>query len=151
MLHTLADMGLLQAYATKDETFNNFLWEIAEEAVDRDRRAQTISKRLALVNGALQSIVHHHSYLVQRLDLYKIYLENARKGGSQQEMLAGSKGKKDDKKKDKPKRIKLGHSELEELGIIETVHPKVEKALMKKCYYVFDNGTNDFILPLANS
>jgi len=139
MLHMLADMGLLhqmQQSSSKDETFNNFLWEIAEEAVDRSRRTNTIQKRLQLVNNALKSITSHHSYLLQRLELYKIYLENARKGGSQQEALAQ---KDDKKKKEKPKRIKLGHTELEDLGIIESVHPKVERSLMKKCYYVFEN------------
>jgi len=140
MLHTLADLGLLsqmQKSSNKDETFNNFLWEIAEEAVDRSRRTNTIQKRLQLVNNALKSITAHHSYLLQRLELYKIYLENARKGGSQQEALAQKKD--DKKKKEKPKRIKLGHTELEDLGIIESVHPKVERSLMKKCYYVFEN------------
>jgi len=133
MLHTLADMGLLKKLENTDATFDNFLWEIATEAVDRNNRLTTIQKRLERVSFALKSIETHHQYLQQRLALYKEYLENVRKGGAQKVEVPSAA------KKIKSTKQKFMHTELEEMSVIESTHPSVDKSVLKRCYYVFEN------------
>jgi hypothetical protein len=86
MLHTLAEMvrtvharvrrwlssararaqSLLPPMSTKDETFNNFLWEMASDAMEREQRLGTVKKRLIMVQAAAKAIQQHHAYLQER-------------------------------------------------------------------------------------
>jgi len=79
-------------------------------------------------------VANHYEYLQSRLELYKVYLENVRKGQSQVPSVS-------DKKVDKKNPCKkFPHSCLEENGVLAKVNLKLDKAkreLLKKCYYVF--------------
>ncbi len=60
MLHMLAGLDLLDKRATLDATVNNFLWECAEDARERQRKAEQSDNRIALVQQALSAITQHH-------------------------------------------------------------------------------------------
>jgi len=135
MLNTLASMGLLPKRDTIDDTFNAFLYTIAEEAIERQNRLQNMDKRNKMVSQAIKNITTHHDYLLSRLEMYKLYLENVRKGQSQE----GIKKEKTEKKKEAVI-VKFSHPELEEMRVITKVNiplDKTKKDLLKKCTYHF--------------
>lgn len=134
MLRSLLNFeGVFKKMPTPDETFNNFLWEIAMEIQDKNNKMGQLKKRLGMVGQALKAIQSHHEYLRQRLELYKQYLENVRKGSSQ----APVADKKDDKKK-KVQMLKFTHEKLEKDGVITKVDPSIPKAILKSCNYTFE-------------
>lgn len=134
MLKTLHAMGLLQMHAEPaQDVFNNFLWSFAKESLSRRQRIKDAEKRLELVAKATESINAHHQYLLQRLELYKQYLENVRKGQAQQEIKSSKP------KKEKEKVLKFTHSQLEDMGVICKTNPDV-KGILKKCQYTFSRA-----------
>jgi Ras GTPase-activating-like protein IQGAP2/3 len=136
MLTQLADIGSIQKLATPDATFNHFLWEVALEALSRKQRMRQVARRLRVVKQALKTTQTHHKYLSQRLELYKMYLENARKGGAQQ-APASLKAQDSFSDKRRPREQKFTHTELEEKGVIVRVDQSVPASILKQAYYFF--------------
>jgi len=128
MLKTLYSMNLLKKESSADETFNNFLWGFVQESLNRRTRIQTTVKRLKMVEVATQSIQEHHKYLQSRLEMYKMYLENVRKGQAASEKQHSKKS---------ASVHKFSHKQLEDLGVISQTSAAVRGAVLKKCYYAF--------------
>jgi hypothetical protein len=138
MLKTLAGMNMLPKLKTPDETFNLFLWGFAQEALARRKRIIELEKKIGLIRHALSSIDTHHTYLLSRLDMYKVYLDNARRGGAQ--MVPGKTASAKKAVVAKAKQHKWTHSQLEEMKVIVKVNPEIPKSVLKKCAYVFTMG-----------
>jgi len=133
MLISLQCMGLMVKKPTLDETFNNFLWTIAQESLSRASRIGTMTKRLTMIKTANDAVKKHSEYLQSRLEMYKIYLENVRKGPPD---VAGDKSKKG-KEKQVNKMVKFTHNELEKMGVVTHTNPDIQKSILQKCYYSF--------------
>ena len=85
-----------------------------------------------MIEAACESINTHHDYLSSRLDLYRMYLDNVRKGGTSQ---VDTKKKK--KKKEKVKSLRFMFAALEQEGVIAKVAPSVNKKLKKLIGFKF--------------
>ena len=133
MLNTLYSMGLLPERPSEQESFTAFVLEIEDECNRRPGTLEALQRRTALVRQALSTISLHQQYLQTRLDLYKQYLDNVRKGESQSVQLP-DKAKRKEKKVDP---IKFTHKELEEMGIVCSVDPAIKKGVLKDCNYLF--------------
>lgn len=128
-LNTLSEMGLL-GKGTKALTFNEFLASFAKEIQNSNERLRHLTKRLDLIQGADQSISSHHAYLESRLDLYRMYLENVKKGGT---TLKEPKKKAKDEKKS----IKFSLQQLLEENVVTLIGNEIPKKLYKKVYFRF--------------
>jgi Ras GTPase-activating-like protein IQGAP2/3 len=138
LLKSLMGMNLMTKGKTQDETFNMFLWAFAQEAATRRKRITQIAKKLVLIKSALKTIDIHHSYLQGRLELYKIYLDNARKGQAQGESAQSAEKKKAASAKTlKVTSKKFTHTELTDQGVLTKILIDAPSALLKKCYYIF--------------
>jgi len=142
MLSTLSDMKLLKTRPTRTETLDYFLWELSSAVLSREERLVRAEKRLKMVHSALQTVEEHNKSLNERLDVYKLYLESVRSGGSNQPDVA-------DSKKDKPKKYKVSHNDLLEKKVIMEVDPSIPVSVLKKCYYIFEmTGSSTFQISL---
>jgi hypothetical protein len=131
MLRTLYGMSLLPKDGTENEAYDAFMWSFVQEAMNRRLRIEATKKRLTMIESACETIEAHHKYLLSRLELYKMYLDNVRAGG--QSVVS----KKPEKKKPVAKVLKYTHQELEQLGVISQTNAAVKRAVLKKCYYAF--------------
>jgi len=128
-LKTLDDMGLLKQN-DKVLTLNGFLSSFAKEIQSSNERLRHLTKRLDLIQGADQSISAHYTYLESRLDLYRMYLENVKKGGT---TLPEPKKKKKDEKKS----IKFTLQQLADENVVTKIGNEIPKKLYKKVYFRF--------------
>jgi len=135
MLRTLYGMNLLPKEASEHETFDMFLWTFVQEAMNRRSRIDATKKRLTMIESACETIEAHHKYLLSRLELYKMYLDNVRAGQSQQQAAVAAKNP--EKKKLFDKVLKYTHQELEQNGVISQTNAAVKRGVLKKCYYAF--------------
>eukprot|EP00457_Paulinella_chromatophora_P001965 gb/GEZN01001968.1/.p1 GENE.gb/GEZN01001968.1/~~gb/GEZN01001968.1/.p1 ORF type:complete len:792 (+),score=101.82 gb/GEZN01001968.1/:156-2531(+) len=125
---------LIPKSGTEDESYHNFMMEFVQEALTRTSLVVKTEKRLVVVQQALQSIESHHKSLLGRLELYKMYLDNVRRGqANESQSIAKEKGKK--MMTMKPYRVP--HTELEQQGIIESCSAPVSKKILKQCFYTF--------------
>jgi len=136
VLRSANGMNLLPKGSNEDDTFNMLVWSFVQEALNRRSRIEATKKRLKVVQGATETIETHHKYLLSRLELYKMYLENVRKGQSQQLALAAGPVAKE-KKKIFDTVVKMSHEQLETAGIVTQTNAAVKRAVLKKCYYGF--------------
>lgn len=155
MLETIVGMQIIPLQGDMQQTSDDFLWTVAEEAMTRNERLQNTGKRLAMVEKAIESISNHHKYLKNKLEMYEIYLDSVRSGQSQQALVSPEQQKKLNKKKDKKKAVKkksrhqFSHKELEEMGVLTRLKVDVKKSMLKKCYYVFSmDAPGSFIVEL---
>lgn len=133
MMNTLNSMGLLPPSNLIQKSYAGFLLELAKECQMRPALWESLQKKIMLVQNALVSISSHQKYLQSRLDLYKQYLDNVRKGESQSAHLP-DKAKKNVKKVEP---LKFSHKELEDMGIVCDVDPAIKKGVLKDCNYLF--------------
>lgn len=117
----------------QEATMDGFLACFVVEVQQLNERLRQIHKRLEMIKGACDSISAHHEYLVSRLDLYRLYLDNVRKGGSSQVVR-----KKKNNKEDKRRCLRFMFATLEQEGVIDKVkEASVSKKLMKKVGFKF--------------
>jgi len=128
-LKSLDEMGLLKQN-DKMLSLNAFLSGFAKEIQSSNERLRHLTKRLDLIQGADQSISAHFTYLESRLDLYRMYLENVKKGGT---TLAEPKKKKKEEKKS----IKFSLQQLSDENVVTKVGNEIPKKLYKKVYFRF--------------
>lgn len=118
-------------HASKDFTVNGFFANFAKEVQSSDDKLRHLSKRLDLIQGADQSIANHNAYLESRLDLYRMYLENVKKGGT-----TLKEPKKKDKKSEK-KSIKFTLQQLADENVVTSIGNEIPKKLYKKVNFRF--------------
>jgi len=130
ILKSLAGMGLL-AQGDKELSFNEFLSNFAKEVQSGNERLRHLTKRLDLIQGADQSITAHYLYLESRLELYRVYLDNVRAGGTV--MTTTKKKAKDDKKRTH----KFSLQQLVDENVVVKVGQEIPKKVYKKVYFRF--------------
>eukprot|EP00808_Paulinella_micropora_P031058 g83208.t1 len=129
MLRLVYLTDLIPKAETEDESYHEFMMDFVEEALTRTQLLVKVEKRSGVVQNALTSILSHHQSLLGRLELYKTYLDNVRRGS------ANHNEQKHLSKKYKPYRV--AHTELEQHGVIESCSANVPKKVLKNCFYTF--------------
>jgi hypothetical protein len=136
-LHGLLAAGVWKAVDGEpvEATFNALMGKISEEAVGRRQRSVHNEKHKKLVTEAVKSVTNHHTYLQGKLEYYKTYLDNVRKGAAQQttpsSKAAPVKGKAEEKKPFK----KFTHEEMVSSGVLVKINMALD-ASKKQYLYV---------------
>jgi len=130
VLKTLNDKGLLKQNS-KVLSLTEFLAIFAREVQNGHERLRHLTKRLDLIQSADQSISAHHTYLESRLDLYRMYLENVKKGGTTLKETTKKKVK------DEKKSIKFSLQTLLDENVVTKVGSEIPKKFYKKVYFRF--------------
>jgi len=101
MLSTLFNMRLLDAGGggssvalsdsqSRELAYDRFFHQSALESLARHRAMLLLSKQRTLVDQALATVTKHHDYLLSRLDVYRLYLDNVRQGQAHTQAAAPS-------------------------------------------------------------
>lgn len=117
---------------TGGKTFSlvELLSNYSKEVKNGHEKLKHLTKRLDLIQSADQSISAHHTYLESRLDLYRMYLENVKKGGT---TLKEQKKKKEEKKSTS----KFSLQTLLDENVVTKVGNEIPKKFYKKVYFRF--------------
>lgn len=134
VLRTLSDKAMLKQNS-KVLSLTEFLAIFAKEIQNGHEKLRHLTKRLDLIQSADQSISAHHNYLQSRLDLYRMYLENVKKGGTTLKETTKKKVK------DEKKSFKFSLQTLTEENVVTKVGNEIPKKYHKKVYFRFTEVT----------
>jgi len=102
----------------KDISFSRFVSSYVSNIKTLHKRAKQLHQHVDNVQKALVSIRTRHDHLEEKLDTFRIYLQNVEKGGEKTK----KKPKKKKKKKDVVTEATFAHEDLEKDGVILWVH-----------------------------